>query len=140
MSGTNFCPECGAVTTREAEVCASCGKPIAKAPTEKSWMPVTAGVLSIIAGVSGVAAGAVVATIGSIIGGFFGMLWPSILGVPSIILGIIAVAGGICALRRIVWGLALAGSVCAVVSGFFVMKVLGILAIIFVSLGKGEFR
>jgi len=141
MVGSNFCPECGAATTREAEVGASCGRPIAQAPTEKSWMPMTAGILSIIAGVSGVAAGTLVATLGSIIGRFFGILWPGILGVPSIIFGIIAVAGGICALRRRVWGLALAGSICALVSGFFVvMKVLGILAIIFVSLGKGEFK
>jgi len=44
--------------------------------------------------------------------------------------------GGIYALGRRVWGLALAGSICALV-GF---GILGILAIIFVILGKGEFK
>ena len=32
---------------------------------------------------------------------------------PSLVLGIIAILGGIYALRRRIWGLALAGSICA---------------------------
>jgi len=50
------------------------------------------------------------------------------------ILGILAVAGGISAIRRKRLGLSLAGAICALASGL-----LGILAVIFVSLGKREF-
>jgi len=52
------------------------------------------------------------------------------------IVSIIAIAGAVCALQRRIWGLALAGSICALV-GF---GILGILAIIFISLSKREFK
>ena len=104
---------------------------------ERTWKPTTAGILSIIAGAIGVITGIVVATIGGIIATFFGVAWTGVFGVPSIILGIIAIVGGSYALKRRVWGLALAGSICAF---FGPWGLLGILAIIFVSLGKGEFE
>ena len=72
---------------------------------------------------------------------------------------IIAIVGGIYALRRRVWGLALAGSICALfcmpiqiywifasftilgmLAGFTILAIPGILATIFVILGKGEFK
>jgi len=52
-----------------------------------------------------------------------------------IVLGIVAVVGGISAISRKRFGLSLAGAICALASGLF-----GILAIIFVALGKREFR
>jgi len=107
---------------------------------ERTWKPTTAGILSIIAGISGVITGIVGATLGGIIGIFFGVPWIAAFSVPSIIFGIVAIVGGIYALRREIWGLALAGSICAFISGFFILKILGLLAIIFVSLGKGEFK
>ena len=103
---------------------------------EKTWKPTAAGILCIIAGVIGVITGIVVAVVGGIIGAFFGGAWGAF-GVPSIILGIIAIVGGSYALRRKIWGLALAGSICALLGPW---AILGILAIIFVSLGKGEFE
>jgi hypothetical protein len=51
-----------------------------------------------------------------------------------IVLGIIAIAGGISAIRKKRFGLSLAGAICALPSG-----ILGILAVIFVSLARGEF-
>jgi hypothetical protein len=51
------------------------------------------------------------------------------------VLGIVAVVGGISAIRRKRFGLSLAGAICALTSVF-----LGILAVIFVALGKREFR
>jgi len=103
---------------------------------EKTWKPTTAGILCIIAGAISVIIGIVIAAIGGI-GWFFGMPWFSAIGAPLIIVGIIAIVGGSCALRRRVWGLALAGSICALLPPG---TILGILAIIFVSLGKGEFE
>ena len=58
-----------------------------------------------------------------------------VLGILSLAFGIVALIGGIYAVRRRVWGLALAGSILALPSS----TLLGVLSIIFVSLGKGEF-
>jgi hypothetical protein len=104
---------------------------------ERTWKPTTAGILSIIAGSIAVVAGLVAALLGSFIGGFFDLPWTGAVGIPSLALGIIAIVGGTYALKRQVWGLALAGSICALVGPWFI---LGLLAIIFVSLGKGEFE
>jgi len=108
---------------------------------EKTWKPTTAGILSIIAGVIELLVGLGFA-IGLGLLGSLGGLLPAggilaVLAVPIIIIGIIALVGGIYALRRRVWGLALAGAICSL---FGPWVLLGILAIIFVSLGKGEFK
>jgi len=134
MAGTSFCPGCGAPTTLLTEICTKCGVRVAKAIEEKTWKPTTAGILSIIAGALQVIMGIVIAGVCSI-GWFFGIGWLSAIGAPLVILGIIAIVGGIYALKRKIWGLALAGSICAL----FGFTILGILAIIFVIMGKGEF-
>jgi len=103
----------------------------------KTWKPTTGGILAIITGVLQVIFGTVFATAAGIVGAIVGLGWLSAIGAPLIVLGIIAIIGGIYALRRRVWGLALAGSICALVGPWFV---LGILAIIFVAIGRGEFE
>jgi hypothetical protein len=50
------------------------------------------------------------------------------------VLGVLAIAGGIHAIRRKSVGMSLAGAISALLSGLF-----GILAIIFIALGKREF-
>lgn len=97
----------------------------------KTWKPTAAGILSIISGTF--------------------IVWyrsSELISVGSspigIILGLIAIAGGIFAIRRKVWGLALAGAICAIVPphpwGFLIWTpVLGILAVIFVVSSKSEF-
>ena len=55
-------------------------------------------------------------------------------GAVFVVLGIIAIAGGVSAIKRKSFGLSVAGAICALPS-----VVLGILAVIFVSLGRGEF-
>ena len=57
-----------------------------------------------------------------------------IMGGLLVVLGIIAIIGGISAIRRKSFGLSLAGAICALPS-----SILGILAVIFVALGKREF-
>jgi len=119
---------------------------------ERTWKPTTAGILTIIAGAAGIGAGvftafiagllglggAVAGALGEIpisgaLGGLGGIL--GMAGGASIGLGIVALIGGIFALRRRIWGLALAGAILATIC----MPSLGILAIIFVSMGKREF-
>ena len=62
-------------------------------------------------------------------------MWLIIVGVPLFALGIVAIVGGVSALRRKNFGLSLAGAICALPS-----NILGILAIVFVSLSKKEFE
>jgi hypothetical protein len=61
--------------------------------------------------------------------------WLIIVGGLLLILGILAIVGGISAVRRKSFGLSLAGAICALPS-----NILGILAVIFVSLSKREFE
>ncbi len=99
----------------------------------ETWKPTAAGILTIIAGVS-------IILLRGLMG--LGYDWP--LGIASIVLGLIAIVGGIFALRRRVWGLALAGAICAVYpfhpyGSLIWTLVIGILAIVFVALSKNEF-
>jgi len=63
------------------------------------------------------------------------LIWWAIVGGFIGAMGIVAIAGGISAIRKKRFGLSLAGAVCAVPSTIF-----GILAIIFVAVGKREFK
>ena len=103
---------------------------------EKTWKVTTAGILTIISGAVGIGVGASITMTGGIVGQFVdlgGML--SGIGGGVIGIGIIALIGGIFALRRQIWGLALAGSILAIIC----MPPLGVLAVIFLSMGKREF-
>jgi hypothetical protein len=98
---------------------------------EKTWKPTAAGVLGIISTVF-------------VLGQGFGCLlqWHSVgarVAFPIIVIaGILGITGGIFALRRKIWVLALVGSICASLSLY--TWFLGIMAIIFVVMSKSEFR
>jgi len=115
---------------------------------EKTWKPTTAGILSIITGSLGVISGIVIAVVGGAIAAglkpipaipeIFGTVAIPVIGgisIPRIILGMVAILGGVHAVERRKWRLALVGAICSLICVFF----LGILAIIFVAMGKGEF-
>ena len=107
-------------------------------PVKQTWMPMVAGILSIVAGGVQIIAGIVIAAVGALatfwIGGLGG-----IAGFPVVALGVVAIIGGICSLRRKAWGLALAGAICAVFIPH-VTAVVGILAVIFVASSRKEFK
>jgi hypothetical protein len=108
------------------------------------------GILSIIVGVFEVIGGGLIAALMTLsipfwhpsfpffpeFGDFLGarLTIVIILGIVVAVLGIVAIVGGISAIRRKGFGLSLAGAICALPSG-----ILGILAVIFVSLARGEF-
>ena len=99
----------------------------------KTWKPTAAGILSIATGVFTVYYRAGLSIRSG--NGFWAV------GIP---LGIIAIAGGISALRRKAWRLALTGAACAVYPphpwGYLIWTpALGILAVIFVALSRNEF-
>lgn len=109
---------------------------------EKTWKPTVAGVLCILAGAADVGLGILVLVAGGIIREAFAFteiarLADLVIAISPVwfVLGIVAIIGGIYALRRKVWGLALAGSICAL-SGY---SIFGVLAIIFVAMAKSEF-
>jgi len=112
------------------------------------------GILSIIAGAVEIISGGALVVLGIIgympfweslcpflsnTGGALSMcifpMWAIIGGGVLVVLGIIAIAGGISAVKRKSFGLSLAGAICA----FIPCNILGLLAIVFVSLGKREF-
>jgi hypothetical protein len=108
------------------------------------------GILSIVAGafeliVGGTALGFAVLGVPSRLVYYFNLLgvlplygWgiismlPVILGGFLVVVGVVAVGGGASAIRRESPGLSLAGAICALPT-----IVLGILAVVFVALGKG---
>lgn len=125
----------------------------------KPWMPVVAGLLDIVSGAMGVIAGlcislrmfaaralqdaAGVAPRVSPHAGNFPqmphMFFPGLgiaFGITLLVIGVLAIIGGVYALKLKAWGLALAGSIGAVITG----PVIGLLALIFTVLGREDFR
>jgi len=114
---------------------------------EKTWKPTVAGILDIVSGAFALIwfimlIIAIIVTSGAMyfpgteaIPGFVpSILW--CLAIPSLIIGILALIGGVYALQRKKWGLALAGSIAVTVFWFFV----GIPAIVFIAQSKNEFE
>ncbi len=58
-----------------------------------------------------------------------------IAGIVLLVLGILALVGGISAIKRRSFGMSVLGAVCALLP----VNVLGLFAVIFISLAKGEF-
>jgi len=103
---------------------------------ERTWKPTTAGILTIIGGIAGIAIGAVLVISGAeFMAGIPGMELMAGIGAGLFVFGIIALIAGIFTLRRRSWGFALAGAILAL----FPIIPLGVLAIIFVSMGRREF-
>jgi hypothetical protein len=108
-------------------------------------MPVTAGILSIIAGgfsLLGTIFLVLAFTAYYAVDGVPGLEYPiSVVGTaifaPFFLLSIVAIAGGIFALKRKFWGLALAGAICAVLT--ILAWPLGTAAIVLLALSKHEF-
>ena len=122
---------------------------------KRTWMLRAAGIICIIAGAFIVVRISLIVVAGIAdptqvpdpIAYFFGVIFC----IPSVPLGTVAIVGGIYALRRDIWGLALAGSIALVgFAGYRLLPILlidpvvfaivGILSIIFIALGKGQFR
>jgi hypothetical protein len=149
-AGTSFCPACGAPTTPLTDICAKCGMRLAKTIKRNTWKTKTAGILAIVVGAVGVVEWVAVAALVTLTGGWLAI--GDLLGSGGIVavvvaiviaIGIVAIVGGVFALKRKRWGLALAGSICALFSLFFIPILLNvplaIAAIVLVVLGKGEF-
>jgi hypothetical protein len=115
---------------------------------EKTWMPTAAGILSIIAGglsllgmvIVGIVAG--IASNSPFWYNYGGPDFPIVVFwvfffIPYFIVSAVAIAGVVFALRRSLWGLALAGAICALLTGWAWW--LGVAAIVLVAISKREF-
>ena len=108
---------------------------------ERPWCPLTAGILDIISGIWALCWVFVLALGGGITSIVSDVpQWvPTLLfglAIPFALLALLAVIGGIFALQRKSWGLALAGSI----SAFFCCFILGIVSIILVAISHHEFK
>ena len=117
---------------------------------EKTWKPQISGILSIIGGVIALfgSLAMLIAILAVGITGnwardwgfgwlpfnIFSILWA--IGIPMFVCGIVAITGGICALQRKAWGMALAGSIAA----FFPAWILGLGSVIFIATSRDEFE
>ena len=114
-------------------------------------MPVAAGILSIVSGVFGIIGIAFLIAFGATFGkeiarealtsiGFMQTVMPlriiGFISVPMFLINTVSIIGGIYAVQRKAWGLALAGAVCAIIP----MQILGILSVVFIALSKKEFE
>jgi hypothetical protein len=121
---------------------------MASSGTDRGGLLSAGGILSIMAGVFEINAG-VFFSLGGCTPWSLGLLpflpgvwWEAFMYCGTVLtgglllaLGILAVTGGISAIKTKGFGLSLAGAICALPTG-----ILGILAVIFVSLTKKEFR
>jgi hypothetical protein len=115
---------------------------------DTKWMPAVGGILNIVAGsislVAGISCALVVAVFFSSSYDYYsGQEFPALslwlmVFIPYVIISLLALTGGIFALKRKAWGLCLTASICSLLTlwGW----VLGIAAIVFISLSKSEFK
>jgi hypothetical protein len=114
---------------------------------DRAWMPTVGGILSIIAGA--------LSLIGALLVGIFlsiaiispdwygstDMTFPSvwvwIVILPYLIICIVAIVGGIYAIRKRAWGLALAGGICAILTIWAWW--IGVAAVVFIALSRSMF-
>jgi len=102
---------------------------------EKTWKPIVAGIIVIIAGIISVLFGsASFALLVTCTSAWSDVGWFLPFGLFTLICGALAIRAGIYALKRMKWGWVLAASIYA---GF---GILGIPAIILTVLSKGEFE
>lgn len=117
---------------------------------DRSWLPTAAGILEILAGVTALLGALALTLAGTIttvvptmtsepqddlpLALVSGLLWS--LALLGLVAGLVAVAGGIAALRRRGWGWPLAGAIAACFSAL----PLGVVALIFVAAAESELR
>jgi hypothetical protein len=136
-----FCSKCGRETTENSVFCAGCGISIAEGqPATKRRLSTAAGIIDIVDGaLKSVLVLVSILTIVYRLAEFEDHEHvPSriVMTIVLAFLGILAIVGGICALRRKRWGWALAGAVGGVLPFF----PLGIASLTLTVMAKDEFE
>jgi hypothetical protein len=115
---------------------------------QTTWMPKIAGLLSIIAGAVGILGGSIIVFMIYLMTGSFYYVGPEhrylwdlplwVFIIPFFIINVIAIAGGVMALKRRIWGMALAGAICSMLTPWTL--VLGAASIVFLIRSRNEFN
>jgi hypothetical protein len=135
------CVQCGRQIPWDANVCQYCGHDYrAQAqgpPKKKGVLPVVGGVLVIIAALIELIAGGILVTGGTFL---FDLTWGAsgvitLCGVVILVLGIVAILGGIFAIQRKHFGLAVLGAILSL-GGLFIF---GLIGIILIAVGRDDF-
>ena len=127
-----FCPKCGKGVTGNPAFCPGCGARLTKA----TWQSTAAGILDIIDGCS-----SVLVVLGLIVAIVYVSDEPGTLTilVPIAVLfavkAILAIVGGICALQKKNWGMAIIGAIAASLP----FSLLGIAALILTAISRDQF-
>ncbi len=140
-----FCPKCGKETAGDSAFCPACGSKLGQVQSTKtSRLSTVAGTLDIIdggmklLGVFGLTI-AMIALANDPYRSYGEEVDPLIIlvviTVPLAVLGILALIGGVYALRRDKWGMALAGAIAAALP----FSLIGIAALILTVLSRDEF-
>ena len=99
---------------------------------KRTWKVTLAAILTLIGGIFGIAAGSGAT---GVLASLTGFGWATGMAAVFLALGILAIIGAILMFKRKVWGFCLFGAICAM----FPVVPLGVVAIIFVVMGKKEF-
>jgi hypothetical protein len=134
-----FCSKCGKETIENAAFCAGCGASLTGGQplTKKARLSLAAGIIDIAAGgfslVSLLFVGIVMVVLA---GGGEMPLFMALIPLAMVIPGVLAVVGGVFALRRRSWVMALIGSIALVVTS----SVPGIAAVVLTVMARDEFE
>jgi hypothetical protein len=152
------CVTCGRDMPMDANVCPTCGhdyrQPAMMAPVkhEKGIVSVVGGILILIAGIMGLAMGGIFLVIdvddldqlGVDVTGMLDFIEDllTVCGAVFIILGLIAVLGGIFGVMRKHWGLAILGGVLGlfVIGPLFLGSILALIGLILVAVSRKDFE
>ncbi|HKZ48877.1 MAG TPA: zinc ribbon domain-containing protein [Thermoplasmata archaeon] len=122
--------------------------PVYYAPQRQpSQMPVIGGVLLLLAGILGFV-GAAQVFVASGAGSYFGVFGPEIAGILAVcglllvIFSVFALLGGIMAVQRKMWGLALAGGILGLfaIGPFFLSSLLSLIGLIIIGISREDFE
>jgi hypothetical protein len=152
------CVTCGRDMPMDANVCPTCGhdyrQPAMMSPVkhEKGIVSVVGGILILIAGIMGLAMGGIFLVIdvddldqlGVDVTGMLDFIEDllTVCGAVFIILGLIAVLGGIFGVMRKHWGLAILGGVLGlfVIGPLFLGSILALIGLILVAVSRKDFE
>ena len=149
--GTATCPNCGFHIREEPspETAKKAAPPkveLVQQPTEKAgfggWMILISGVLAVLTGIYMVVDPETFVQLYTDIGYTFATEVMVGAGVMTLIFGIVAIAGGVAAVKRRSWGLAVIGGFLGFIASgaFFLGTILGLIGLILVAISKREFR
>jgi hypothetical protein len=130
-----YCPKCGKETAENATFCAGCGVSLAGGqPAKKKVLSTIAGIVEIIAG--GLTAVMTIVFLIAMAVAEDLPGWYVFFPIVTTILSILAIIGGVCALRRKNWAMALVGSIAVI----WPTSVVGIAAVVLNIMARDEFE